>query len=195
MKDHEGRLQWLWTILCVLAFLLVYSWIGGGIANAAWMYDVSGVMAPTLENPVSASFTGEMEFTGETSTEGVMRISLTNEIDEVTQEPIVRESSFAMAANLSQPVGQRIFNGIWNDQPFLMQWLDYDNDAELDFLADNVDEAGWDAMAISFPDYQLGTVFSLTNGRTPPQVNEPAALALLAVGGVLSLGIVRAKTS
>jgi hypothetical protein len=184
--------QWILTILAATAYLVVLS----QVANAGWLYDVEGIMAPTLANPVSASFTGEIEFPTDLATEGELRISLTNEFDEDTGDPIVRTSVFAMSANIGAPVGTRLFQGTWNEQPFAMQWMDFDAEAQNDFSSITLENGGeWDAWGIGFPDYQLGSITQVYNGRETPQVNEPAALALLAVGGMFSLGILRGKAA
>jgi hypothetical protein len=189
-----GIRQWLLTLLAVAAVLTAFA-LWSPPCDAGWMYDVEGIMAPTLENPASSSFDGELEFTSENAIEGFLRISLHNEVDPETQELVVREATFAMDANLSTPIGQRIFSGVHNEEPFLMQWLDYNDNAELNFASMEVDTAGWDAIGISFVDYQLGTITALLNGREVPQVNEPAAMSLLAFGGLFVLGLLRAKKS
>lgn len=193
MKDHEGRLQWLWTVLLALAVLFAASFLGGS-AHAGWIYDVTGIMAPTLANPVSASFTGELEFPGDLATEGELRISMTNEFDVVTGEPVIRTAPFSMSANVGAPVGTRLFAGTWNETPFAMQWMDFQATAQNSFDASGLTGGGdWDAFGIGFVDYQLGSFTSITNRRETPQVNEPAGMALGLIGLMALVGLVREK--
>ena len=195
MKDHEGRLQWLWTILLALAVIFAASYLGGD-ANAGWIYDVQGVMAPTLANPVSASFVGELEFPGELSTEGELRIGLTNEIDPETNEQIIRTAPFTMSANIGAPIGTRLFQGTWNETPFAMQWMDFQATAQNSFDASALTGGGdWDAFGIGFVDYQLGSFTAVTNRRETPQVNEPGALVLALVAGLGLIGYVRERSA
>lgn len=193
MKDHEGRLQWLLTILLALAVMFAASFLGGP-AYGGWIYDVEGIMAPTLANPVSASFVGELEFPGELATEGELRINLTNEFDLVTGEPVIRTAPFAMSANIGAPIGTRLFAGTWNETPFAMQWMDFQATAQNSFDASSLTDGGdWDAFGIGFVDYQLGSFTSVTNRRETPQVNEPAGMALGLIGLLALIGLVREK--
>lgn len=180
--------MWLGIWGYVLAMLA----IGVATVDAGWIYDVKGVMAPTLENPVSASFTGELEFPGDLSTEGSLRISLTNEVDPITQEPIVRETQFEMVNNGISPIGIRLFFGVWDNEPFAMQWMDWESTAALDFGAANLENGGnWDAIGIGYHDYQLGSISEVYNRRETPQVNEPGAIVLFLIGGIAAVGYLR----
>lgn len=190
MNDTGGRLQWLWMVLACVAVLAVLM----NVSDAGWIYDVEGVMAPTLANPTSVSFVGELEFPGELATEGELRVSLTNEFDLVTGEPVIRSAPFSMSANIGGPIGTRLFQGNWDTTPFAMQWMDFDALAQNSFDASALTGGGeWDAFGIGFVDYQLGSITSMTNRRETPQVNEPAAVVLFLIGGLALTGLAREK--
>jgi hypothetical protein len=181
--------SWIVMWLFVIASLLAMT----SIVDAGWIYDVEGITGPTLVNSVSTSFRGEVEFP-DLSTEGELRISLDNEQDPVTGDPIVRIAPFSMAANMMTPIGTRLFYGEWDNQPFSMLWLDFDGTAATDFLAMNLEDGGeWDAWGVGFHDYQLGTFTSISNGREVPQVNEPGGLVLALIAGMGLLGTMRRR--
>lgn len=186
-----GIRQWLLTLLAVAAVLAAFA-LWAPESKAGWIYDVDGIMAPAIGNPVSASFTGEIEFPTDLSTHGELRINLTNEFDLNTGDPIIRTAPFEMSANLSDPIGTRIFNGTWDEQPFAMQWMDWEQTANESFDSGALtDGGGWDAIGIGFHDYPLGSITAMYNQREVPQVNEPAGLALAAMGGIFLLGMLR----
>lgn len=186
-RQPDGLVQWLITVAVVTAVLLVAS-----IADAGWIYDVDGIMTPTLVNPVSTSFTGTITFDEQTTDTGSLRITLTNEFDPDSGDPIYRDAPFSMVSNVTEPIGVRSFAGTWDEQPFTMNWFDWDSDVASEFASfDLTDGAGWDSWQIGFHDYQLG---SMTAVRSPVFVNEPAGAALLVIGVVVAIGVLRERT-
>lgn len=173
------KLYALVWITVVLYLALGYATVGAG-----WIYDVQGVMSPTLANPVSASFAGEIEFPGDTTDTSILRIELTNEWD------IVREVQFTQVSNTNLPIGARSFLGQWDDSPAELRWLDFDGSAASDFSSMGLaDGGGWDAWQLSFADYQLGSIFSITNPRETPSVPEPGGALMAAIGVLVVIGL------
>ena len=181
--------------LVMMALVIVYLSLLMGVCDAGWIYDVTGVMAPTLVNESAVSFTGELEFPNDIVDEGTLRLNLTNEFDLITGDPITREIPFSFEANSDIPMGMRMFFGTWDEQPFSMMWYDWDSDASLDYASFDLRSKGWDSMSIGLHDYQLGTLTSITNAREMPQVNEPGGLALLVIGLCGIIGYMRPRTS
>jgi hypothetical protein len=173
--------QLAWTFAAALAALFAIS----RLASAEFIYDIEGVFAPALNNPVSASFVGELNFPEDDVSNLTGFVELTNEPD------VPREFVASMALNLPgslfQPWDTRLYSGIWNEQAFTMTLVDFDQTAGTNLLASQLEGGGgWDGWVISFADYPVGSVDAMTT-----QVNEPAGYALLAIGGVIILGLIR----
>lgn len=173
--------QWVLTLLAALGAILATSFV-----NAETIYDISGTFAPSLKTSATSDFAGLMIFPDDVVNNGVLRITLAAEPE------ITREAPFAMSLNLPgslfQPWDTRLFAGQWNLEPFTMITVDYDQTAGNDLSALTLDQAGWDGWLVSFPDWPAGTIYSMAPA---PAVNEPAGLALLAVGAIILLAFVR----
>jgi hypothetical protein len=176
--------MWVITIALVVAFLFLCL----GTAGAGTIYAVDGLFSRSFDQPVLASFSGRMEFPNETIEEGLLTIQATNEPD------IVREVPFQLTLNLPgnalMPWDTRQFVGEWNEEPVIMFAVDYDMEAGLILDSDAMEDGGgWDVWAVSFPDWPAGNFTEMT----PIAVNEPGALALLAIGAVVLVGICRSN--
>jgi hypothetical protein len=171
--------QILKTVLAVGAALLAIS----SVAKAEFIYDIEGVFAPALSNPVSASFEGTFTFPEDdvSSLEGI--VQLTNE--EVPRE-FVASMSLNLPGSIFQPWDTRLYAGLFGEEVMTMVLVDYDQVAGSSLLASELDEGGgWDGWSISFVDYPVGSISSMQ------QVNEPAAAALAVIGFVIIIGLVR----
>ena len=182
---------WLVMMSCVIVYLIILM----STCEAGWIYNVEGVMVPTLSNETAVSFSGELEFLDETVEEGFLRLNLTNETDPETDDPITREASFNLQSSLFDPIGVRTFAGDWDEQPFTMSWYNWEPAEVVDFSNYDLRDQGWDSMSIGFTDYPLGTITGLSNPREVPPVNEPQGLALLVVGFCAVAGFLRPRTS
>lgn len=173
--------QWLVTILAVIAALLAI-----GKVNGETIFDIQGVFAPALTNQATTDFVGTLTFPNDVVNEGFLSLRLAAEPD------IIREVPFAMALNLPgsifQPWDTRLFAGVYNEEPMTMIAVDYQMTAGDDLSALTLDTAGWDGWLVSFPDWPAGSVSLMTPA---PIVNEPAGLALLAVGGIILFAFLR----
>lgn len=180
----NGLKQWLLTILSVLAVLAVAS-----LLPAGQMYFVDGTFAPSFVNQGFEPFKGTMEFPGDTVSTGTLKLELESEA------PLVREVPFSMGLNLPgsafQPWDTRLYAGVYNEKPMTMLSLDYDMVAGMNLASNSLEGGGgWDAWLVSFPDWAAGTI-SYMSTEPMPQVNEPTAMALAAIGFVMVLGMAR----
>lgn len=177
----NGFRQWVLTLLAVAAVLAVAS-----LLPAGQIWNINGTFAPSLVNDDFRSFHGTMEFPGDTVQTGIIKL-------DIDGEPLVREAEFSMALNmpgsLMQPWDTRMYVGVFKDKPWTMLALDYDMEAGSIFASDALqDGGGWDAWLVSFPDLTAGSISYM--GELP-QVNEPSAMALAALGFVVVFGIAR----
>ena len=181
--------------LAMWAYVILFMLIMTSIVQAEFIYDIEGIFAPTLKNPASVSFRGDFTFPEEDVDVVAASFELDNEFDLNTGEPIPRNVNFELQMNLPgnplQPYDFRTYFGTFNNEPVNMFLVDYDMEAGLVLDSDLLDDGGgWDAWSVSFVDYQLG---SLTSMEKVPQVNEPAGLALLAVGLIFGIGALRPR--
>ena len=154
----------------------LYLFLLSKLATAEFIYNIEGVFAPTLTQPVSESFIGELTFPEDNVAQLTGWVELTSEL-------VPREFTAGMTFNLPN---YRLYSGQWGEQEMNMILLDYGYEAGNQFAASQLDGGGlWDAWAVSFADTQMGSVTSMQ------MVNEPAGWALLAIGGVIFLGIIR----
>ena len=172
------------TLAAVALFLLLLSRMG----RAEFIYDIEGVFAPALSNPVSSSFVGQFGFPDDTVNRLEGWVELTNEPD--IQRPIVLDMTLNLPATLFQPWDTRLYAGVFDNEgtpePVTMLLVDYDQTAGTSLDATILNGGGgWDAWNVSFVDYPAGSVFAMA------PVNEPAGLALLACGGVVLFGLMR----
>lgn len=178
-----ARRQWLLTVLAVVATLFALS----KMVDAGTIYDIEGVFAPSLLNKVPTNFVGKMEFPGDTVEIGVLKLELTD------APSLIREVPFSMTANTPgnplQPWDSRLYQGLYEEKPVVMFSLDFDQLAGGNLLSDALDNGGgWDVWSVSFLDYTAGSISEMV--KVVP-VNEPAALALAAIGFVLVVGMAR----
>lgn len=173
--------QWLLTILAVLGALLAI-----GTVHGEMIFDIQGVFAPALSSQATTDFDGTMTFPNDVVNDGFISLRLAAEPE------VTREAPFAMSLNLPgsifQPWDTRLFAGAYNGEPFTMISVDYQMTAGNDLSALTLDQAGWDGWLVSFPDWPAGTIYSMTPA---PAVNEPAGLALLAVGAIVVFAFLR----
>lgn len=172
--------QITWTVLTIIGFLTVWS----QMANAASIYDIDGLFAPSLKYTASSNFTGKVTFPGPTVQSGVLEVVL------AADPATTRVAPFNMALNLPgtmfQPWDTRLFAGSYEGAPFTMLALDYDQTAGLTLDSGALDQGGgWDAWLVSFNDWPAGSIAHMA------QVNEPSAMALGAVAFVFLLGFLR----
>lgn len=178
-----GFRQLVLTLLAVAAVLAVAS-----LLPAGQLYYVEGTFAPSFVNKGLEPFSGTIEFPGETVQTGTLKLSLESE------QPLVREVPFSMALNLPgsmfQPWDTRLYAGLYDNKPMTMLSLDYDQTAGTVLDSAALDGGGgWDAWLVSFPDFTAGTISYM--GTEMPQVNEPSAMALAALGVVVVFGVMR----
>jgi len=186
MKSTSGHL--LLTATLAAAVLLAIS----QMARAEVIYDIDGVFAPSFVNQDTPSFTGEMTFPNDVVNDVTGWLQL-----ETEAEPRYFTSSMALnlPGSLFQPWDTRLYAGLTDfpgaeeQRVFTMFLVDYDQTAGNVLDATMLDEGGgWDAWAISLPDYPVG---SLRIMQPTVAVNEPAAMALLAIGAVIAIGMFR----
>lgn len=178
----DGIKQWLWTIAAVAAVLAAASLLQGGT-----IYNIDGTFVTSFVNQESAKFTGTLEFPLDTVQTGTLKLSIEGE------QPLVREVPFDMVLDMpgtpQMPWDTRMFAGVFEDAPMTMFATDFDMQAGLTTDATLLEGGGgWDNWTVSFPDWTVGSIDYMS---TTPQVTEPSAMALLAVGAVLLMGMAR----
>ena len=158
-------------------------------ADAEIIYNIDGVSAPTLKSMVSSTFVGSMVWPSDTADAGILNIEFDNEPDVIREVPF--EMSINMPGNPMQPWDTRMYVGMFEEKPMMMTLVDFDMEAGNEFSSLTLaDGGGWDGWSISFNDYPIGSVYSMT---PIPSVNEPAAAALAAFGFVIIFGMIRGK--
>jgi hypothetical protein len=172
----------LLTLVAVALVLAVAS-----LLPAGQIWNIAGEFGTSLKNDESAKFWGIMVFPVD-DTMQVGRINLG-----IEGEPLLREADFVMTMNLPgnamMPWDTRLYSGVFEEKPWTMMTIDYDREAGQIMDPATLDGGGgWDAWLVSFPDYTAGSIDYM---GTTPQVNEPAGMALAAIGFVVVFGMVR----
>lgn len=171
--------QWLITIALTVVFLASVALF----AEAATLYDIEGIFAPTFVNDVAPSFVGQVTFPGTTIESGTLTIGLTNEFDLNTGTQFFRDVDISLINAINVPYPTRIFTGDWNGTPVMLQWVDYDGNADTGLSATGLDGGGgWDAWAVSFGDYPAGSIYEVKS------VPEPGGVALAMMGVLAGAG-------
>jgi hypothetical protein len=178
----NGLRQSLLTILAVAAVLAVAS-----LLPAGQVWNIAGTFGTSFVNDKPADFYGSLVF----PVDGTMEVGKVNLM--IEGEPLLREADFVMTMNLPgtlmQPWDTRLYSGVFEEKPWTMLTIDYDREAGAIMDPATLDGGGgWDSWLVSFPDYTAGSIDYM--GDTP-QVNEPSAMALAALGFVVVFGVLR----
>jgi hypothetical protein len=112
--------------------------------------------------------------------DGLLRITVEGELE--------REFEFVWTYDLNDTSYRNYDLRQWTGQDLVMTAVDYEGLAGDVMDSSLLDESGWDTWTVGWQEYQLGTITDMTK---LPAVNEPSAMALLALGGVILLGMMR----
>jgi hypothetical protein len=171
---NTGLKQWMLTLLAVAAVLAVAS-----LAGAGTIYTLEGRIVPTLGQRADLGFVGQLEFPGEWSMDGLLRITVEGELE--------REFEFVWTYDLNDTSYRNYDLRQWTGQDLVMTAVDYEGLAG-DVFDSSLMDSQWDTWTVGWQQYQLGTITEMSK---LPVVNEPSAMALLALGGVILLGMMR----
>lgn len=165
------------TIVLVTAVLFAIS----RMSEAGTIYNISGWWIPTLTTIEEEPFTGTLEWTNTVTETAVLNLEYGT-----TTKKVGLDLNYL----INGAYDLRLYSGDNGGTPLTLTAMDYKGLAGDMFDPDGMDlGGGWSSWTIGSHDMGLGTILSMD--PVVADANEPAAMALAAVGFVVVLGMMR----